>query len=352
MGFVRLSLAFLAAGLLALAGSARAETFTTAAEVALVEDYDTGAILYEKNADQPTPPASTAKLLTAEIVFRELEGRPTPPGRHLRGVREGLARGRGARARRRHVPRGPQPCESRGPLARTADPVGKRRGDDAGRGHRRHGRSFRRHDEQTRGRTRHGPFAFRQRAGQSGPEPKCDCARHGRARRAYHPRRPGLLSLFRREGVHLEQDPPAQPQSAADHGHRGGRTQGRRRRRWRLRTRGHGGSGRPAPHRRDVRSEVSDRTRRGGPETVRLRLSFVRPAHAVRGRADDRDRVRLWRPDRARSRWSASVRSRYLRPAARSDKLVAKIVYTGPWPRRSRRGRMPGGSRSGETTCW
>ena len=76
MGFVRLCLAFLAPGLLAVTGPARAETFTTAAEVALVEDYDTGAILYEKNADQPTPPASTAKLLTAEIVFRELkEGR-------------------------------------------------------------------------------------------------------------------------------------------------------------------------------------------------------------------------------------------------------------------------------------
>lgn len=77
MRIVRLSLAFLAAGLLALAVPARSETtFSTAAEVALVQDYDTGAVLYEKNADQQTPPASTAKILTAEIVFRELkEGR-------------------------------------------------------------------------------------------------------------------------------------------------------------------------------------------------------------------------------------------------------------------------------------
>lgn len=78
MGIVRLSVAFVA-GLLALAVPARSETFTTAAEVALVQDYDTGAVLYEKNADQPTPPASTAKLLTAEIVFRALkEGRLHP----------------------------------------------------------------------------------------------------------------------------------------------------------------------------------------------------------------------------------------------------------------------------------
>src|SRR3974390_1550557 len=76
VSIVRLSLALLAAGFFIFDGPARAETFTTAAEVALVEDYDTGAILYEKNADQPTPPASTAKLLTAELVFRELkEGR-------------------------------------------------------------------------------------------------------------------------------------------------------------------------------------------------------------------------------------------------------------------------------------
>src|SRR5208337_465875 len=60
VGFVRLSLALLAAGLLALAAPARSQTFTSAAEVALIEDYDSGAVLYEKNADQPTPPASTA----------------------------------------------------------------------------------------------------------------------------------------------------------------------------------------------------------------------------------------------------------------------------------------------------
>jgi serine-type D-Ala-D-Ala carboxypeptidase (penicillin-binding protein 5/6) len=72
-GLFRLSIALVAAALLAPAAPARAETFSTAADVALVEDYDTGAILYEKNADQPVPPASTAKLLTAEIVFRELK---------------------------------------------------------------------------------------------------------------------------------------------------------------------------------------------------------------------------------------------------------------------------------------
>ncbi len=41
-----------------------------------MEDYDTGSVLFEKDADDPTSPASTAKLMTAEIVFHELkEGR-------------------------------------------------------------------------------------------------------------------------------------------------------------------------------------------------------------------------------------------------------------------------------------
>ncbi len=80
MGLIRLrsvclSLAVLL-GVLAAPARARDETFTTSADFALMEDYDSGAILFDKNADAPMPPASTAKLLTAEIVFRELkEGR-------------------------------------------------------------------------------------------------------------------------------------------------------------------------------------------------------------------------------------------------------------------------------------
>ena len=67
-------LAALGCGL--VAASAGAETFQSAAPIALVQDYESGAILYEKNADQPMSPGQTVKLMTADLVFKELaEGR-------------------------------------------------------------------------------------------------------------------------------------------------------------------------------------------------------------------------------------------------------------------------------------
>ena len=68
-----LSLALVVAGLAVSAGSAQAESLASSAEIALIQDYDTSAVLYAKNADQPTEPGSTAKLMTAEVVFHELK---------------------------------------------------------------------------------------------------------------------------------------------------------------------------------------------------------------------------------------------------------------------------------------
>ena len=55
---------------------ASAQSFQTAAPIALVEDFESGAVLFEKGADEPMAEGATVKLMTAEIVFRELkEGR-------------------------------------------------------------------------------------------------------------------------------------------------------------------------------------------------------------------------------------------------------------------------------------
>ena len=68
---------FLAAFLCCAALPARAaDTFQTTAPFALLMDADTGSVLFDHNADKPMAPASTTKILTAEITFREIkEGR-------------------------------------------------------------------------------------------------------------------------------------------------------------------------------------------------------------------------------------------------------------------------------------
>ena len=54
------------------------EEFATQAPLAILIDAESGTVLYEKNADQLTPPSSLAKLMTAETVFNEIkEGRLT-----------------------------------------------------------------------------------------------------------------------------------------------------------------------------------------------------------------------------------------------------------------------------------
>ncbi len=50
--------------------------FQTTAPHAFLIDAESGSVLFEKGADTPATPASTAKIMTAELVFRELkEGR-------------------------------------------------------------------------------------------------------------------------------------------------------------------------------------------------------------------------------------------------------------------------------------
>ncbi len=54
-------------------GVARAQTFQTSAPTAILMDAGSHAVLYEKNADVLTAPASMAKTMAAEVVFNELK---------------------------------------------------------------------------------------------------------------------------------------------------------------------------------------------------------------------------------------------------------------------------------------
>ncbi|MEQ8344736.1 MAG: D-alanyl-D-alanine carboxypeptidase family protein [Sneathiellaceae bacterium] len=59
--------------LLALPEAGRAAGLETVAEEAILIDDSTGTVLLEKNADQPMPPSSMAKLMTVYIVFDRLK---------------------------------------------------------------------------------------------------------------------------------------------------------------------------------------------------------------------------------------------------------------------------------------
>jgi serine-type D-Ala-D-Ala carboxypeptidase (penicillin-binding protein 5/6) len=58
---------------LASASLARAETIETAARQAMVVDFNTGAVLLEKNADDLMTPSSMSKLMTVYMVFERLK---------------------------------------------------------------------------------------------------------------------------------------------------------------------------------------------------------------------------------------------------------------------------------------
>ena len=53
--------------------AAQAQGVTTPAEYALIMDYRTGEVLFEKNARTPTSPASMSKLMTIAILFERLK---------------------------------------------------------------------------------------------------------------------------------------------------------------------------------------------------------------------------------------------------------------------------------------
>jgi D-alanyl-D-alanine carboxypeptidase (penicillin-binding protein 5/6) len=59
--------------LVALVLPALAQDFDTKAKFAVLMDYESGTLLFHKDADEPLEPASMAKLMTVAVVFDELQ---------------------------------------------------------------------------------------------------------------------------------------------------------------------------------------------------------------------------------------------------------------------------------------
>jgi D-alanyl-D-alanine carboxypeptidase (penicillin-binding protein 5/6) len=53
--------------------AAEAQSIETPAKHAILIDYDTGAVLFAKDADVPMPPASMSKLMTLALLFEQLK---------------------------------------------------------------------------------------------------------------------------------------------------------------------------------------------------------------------------------------------------------------------------------------
>jgi D-alanyl-D-alanine carboxypeptidase (penicillin-binding protein 5/6) len=66
-------LAVSATALMTASATAQAPTFDTNAKVAFLIDTSSGAVLYAKNADVRMPPASLAKMMTAEVAFELID---------------------------------------------------------------------------------------------------------------------------------------------------------------------------------------------------------------------------------------------------------------------------------------
>src|SRR5690349_15326025 len=65
--------AILAAAFALSASFASAQDMETPAKHAILIDYDTGAVLFEKDAELPMPPASMSKLMTLTLLFEQIK---------------------------------------------------------------------------------------------------------------------------------------------------------------------------------------------------------------------------------------------------------------------------------------
>ena len=226
--FARLSLA---AALVAAATAANAannsvsgvkkDEFQTAAPLAILIDADSGTVLFEKNADQPTAPSSLAKLMTVELVFNEIAKAGSSSTTNSLISEDAWRRG-GAPS---HTSSMFAPIHSRVKVAR---PAARRRSSSrpttpASRWRRASAGNETAFAIQMNERARELGLTqsnFTNSTGLPDPRHAGVGARSRQARAPHHPHLSAILRLLRREGIHLEQDPPAEPQSAAGDEHR------------------------------------------------------------------------------------------------------------------------------------
>ena len=264
------------------------EAFQTSVPAALLLDPDSDSVLFEKNGDQLVAPASLAKLMTLEYVFNEIkQGRVKLTDEFIiseNAWRKGGAPSHGStmfaaihsRVKLDDLIHGIIVDSANDACIAIAEAMA---GNEAEFGAMLTQRAREIGLEKS---------TFTNATGYSDPNLRVTPRELAQLARHIMQTYPDFYPLFRRARIHLEQDPPAEPQSAAGHGHRRRRAQDRRNQRSRLQSRGFGGAERFAADRRRHRREVRQGTRRRGAQDAGLGLPRLRGARPVRRRPDHR----------------------------------------------------------------
>ena len=141
---------------------------------------------------------------------------------------------------------------------------------------------------------------------------------------------PDFYKLFGETRIHLEQDPAAEPQSAAERAGRRRRAEDRLHQGGRLR---HGRLRRAERHaadRRGQRARRSRRPRHRSQEDAGMGISQFRGADAVRREPAGRLRQGVWRREPLGQACQAREPIKVMVPKNGNEKLIARVVYNGP----------------------
>ena len=296
---------------------------------AILIDFDSGTVLYEKAADVPTPPASMSKLMTMAVVFRELkngdlkltDGIPISEYAWRRG---GAPAGGSAMFAAIHS-RVPVPDLLRGAIIQSGNDATIAFAEAIA------GNELAFSEKMNALARELGltNSTFRNASRPARSRPEGERARSRQARGPHHPQLSRTLQNLRRARVHLEQDPPAEPQPVADTFHRRRRPQDRIHQGVRLWHRGIGSAGgaRLIVAINGARSEkdrVDDARRllEWGFRAFDSRLLFREGATI--------GEARVFGGDRRNVPLKGAGTIRLLTQRGTADRLLVRVAYTGP----------------------
>ncbi|MGY4376154.1 D-alanyl-D-alanine carboxypeptidase [Bradyrhizobium sp. i1.3.6] len=199
-------------------GAKKAEDsgFDGDAPTAILIEASSGSVLFEKSADELRAPSSMMKLMTAEVVFNAIKKGDIKPTDEYR-ISENAWRKGGA-------PSGGSTMFAainskvsvddllHGAIIQSGNDACIALAEGIAGNEKIFAADFMTKRARELGMTK---STFGNSNGLPDPGNKMTGARARRPRSPHHSRLPRILQTVRREGVHLEQDPPAQPQSSA-----------------------------------------------------------------------------------------------------------------------------------------